>query len=68
MDALTLYKQLKKGAAFFNQQFLAGNRHPLIQRKITEFEVQVMRPLDRACAAMTPAQRRELEEAGEVPF
>lgn len=67
METSTLFKQLKKGSQYFNEQFTQGNRNPVIMRQVADFERQVMIPLDLDCQKMSPEDRRDLE-ANYVPF
>ena len=67
MDAGKLYRQLMKGAAYFNKQYAEGNRHPLVKKQVAEFERQVIAPFDAACLKMTKAERDRME-ADYVPF
>ena len=61
-DVQTLYRQLIKGAAYFNKQYADGNRHPIVQKQIADFERQVVNPFDRECAKMTAEQCRNILE------
>lgn len=67
MEIETLYKQLRKGAQYFNQKYAEGNRTPVIMRQVADFERQVIIPFDLACRKLTPEDRQKLEDE-HVPF
>ena len=67
MDIKTLYSQFMKGAKYFNEQYAKGSRNPVVLRQVTDFERQVVNPMDAACQRLTAEQRKELEY-DYIPF
>lgn len=61
-DARALYHQFMKGAVYFNREFSAGNKNPVVMRLLARFEREVVQPFDEACLALTPDERMALED------
>lgn len=67
MDNLpSLIRQLKKGAAYFNQAMASGPASPWLRRQMAEYERVVMNQLDLQASRLTKEDRAIAEyEAGK---